>query len=124
MAKESRGRSDVLSMSDRAVLMVLGQFAPINSRTLSERMDINPGTISVYVQKLVSKGLVERLQSIDDRRQWLLHLTDDGEIAYNETIEGAVRYTRKFLNSLEEDEVNTLYTLLSKAAHALGYSWQ
>jgi hypothetical protein len=55
--------------------MVLGQFAPINPRRLSELMHINPGTISVYVQRLVEKGPVQREQDADDRRNWWLSRT-------------------------------------------------
>ena len=56
--------------------MVLGQFAPCNSRRLSELMDINPGTISVYVQRLVEMGLVQKEQDAEDRRNWWLTLTE------------------------------------------------
>jgi len=124
MSKESRGRPDMLSISDRAVLMVLGQFAPMNSRRLSEYMDINPGTISVYVQRLVAGGLIRRERSSEDRRNWLLDLTTNGKTAYRETVEGAVHYTRDFLKALTEEEAIILHALLRKAVNKLGYSWQ
>ena len=124
MTRESRGRPDVLSIADRAVIMVLGQCAPMNSRTLSEYMEINPGTISVYVQRLVSRGLVARSRDIDDRRNWLLDLTEAGKTAYRETVNGAVHYTRDFLTPLNEEERKILHTLLRKAVTALGYEWQ
>ena len=56
-AKYEKNNKTGLAFSDRAVLMVLGQLAPINSRQLSSMMSINPGTISQYVQSLVKKGI-------------------------------------------------------------------
>jgi DNA-binding MarR family transcriptional regulator len=113
-----------LMLSDRSVIMVLGQFAPLNSRQLSKIMDINPGTISVYVQRLVKKGLVQKYQDQDDRRNWLLNLTETGQTAYQETITGAVAYTEDFLSALSEREQRTLHQLLLKTSHSLGFDWQ
>jgi DNA-binding MarR family transcriptional regulator len=113
-----------LRLSDCSVLMVLGQFAPLNSRRLSELMDINPGTISVYVQRLVDMELVQKEQDAEDRRNWWLALTDLGQAAAQGVIGGAVEYTRDFLATLDEDEQQTLHRLLLKASHSLGFDWQ
>ncbi|MDY6878050.1 MAG: MarR family transcriptional regulator [Chloroflexota bacterium] len=124
MAEDERRQSTGLLLSDRAVLMVLGQCAPLNSRQLSHLMDINPGTISVYVHRLVSKGLIQKMQDEDDRRNWWLSLTEAGQTAYRETIVGTVIYTRDFLSALDEAEQRTLHLLLLKASHSLGFGWQ
>jgi DNA-binding MarR family transcriptional regulator len=113
-----------LTLSDCSTLMVLGQFAPLNARRLSELMGINPGTISVYVQRLVEQGLVQKEQDQGDRRNWWLTLTEAGQIAYEGIVAGAVAYTRDFLSALDENEQETLHTLLLKASHGLGYDWQ
>lgn len=113
-----------LILSDRAVLMVLGQFAPTNAAKLSTVMDINPGTVSVHVQRLVTNGLVRRDQDTGDRRNWWLTLTEEGTAAYDETIAGTVDYTRDFLSALDKSEQRTLHDLLVKAAHSLGFGWQ
>jgi len=124
LIKSEQQQATNLTLSDRAVLMVLGQFSPINSRKLSELMNINPGTISVYVQRLVSKGLVRKTQDEEDLRNWLLTLTKAGQKSYQETIAGAVAYTRDFLSVLEESEQKTLRKLLLKVSHNLGFGWQ
>ena len=113
-----------LNLSDRAVLMVLGQFAPCNSRRLSELMDINPGTISVYVQRLVKLGMIQKEQDLEDRRNWWLTLTAAGETAYQETIAGTVFFTQEFLQALSDEEQSTLHQLLLKTSHSLGFDWQ
>jgi DNA-binding MarR family transcriptional regulator len=124
MAGEETRDTLGLRLSDCSVLMVLGQFAPLNSRRLSQLMDINPGTISVYVQRLIEKGLVHRERDTADRRNWWLTLTDLGQTAAQGVIASAVEYTRDFLSALDEAERQTLHRLLLKASHGLGFDWQ
>ena len=123
MAQEETHNPLELRLSDCSVLMVLGQFAPLNARRLSELMDINPGTISVYVQRLVEMGLVQKEQDAEDRRNWWLTLTELGQMAAQGVIDEAVAYTRDFLATLDEDEQQTLHRLLLKAARDLGFDW-
>ena len=124
MASEETRNTLGLKLSDCSVLMVLGQFAPLNARRLSELMYINPGTISLYVQRLVEMGLVQKEQDVEDRRNWWLTLTDLGQAAAYGVTAGAVAYTRDFLAVLDEDEQQDLHHLLLKASHSLGFDWQ
>ncbi len=123
MAREEARNTLGLRLSDCSVLMVLGQFSPINSRRLAELMDVNPGTISVYVQRLVEIGLVEKEQDTTDRRNWQLALTQAGQAAARGVVAGTVEYTRDFLAPLDESERRTLHRLLLKASHGLGFDW-
>jgi len=113
-----------LGLPDRSTLMVLGQLAPTTARMLSRAMDINAGTISVYVQRLVDKALVTKTQDKDDRRTWWLALTKQGQAAYQETLEGAAAYTREFLAPLSNHEQVLLHEMLLKLSSELGYRWQ
>ena len=124
MAGETERNPLGLQMSDCSVLMVLRQLGPTNARRLSQAMDINPGTISVYVKRLVDKGLAERTQDTNDRRNWWITLTPLGKGAAEGVVAGAVQYTRDFLSSLSLSEQRTLRRLLLKASHDLGYEWQ
>jgi DNA-binding MarR family transcriptional regulator len=113
-----------LNLSDCAVLMVMYQVAPVNAAELSRIMDINPGTISVYVQRLVEMSLVQRERDTEDRRTWWLTLTDQGETVAREVVEQAAAYTRGLLSALDENEQETLRRLLLKVSHDLGFDWQ
>ena len=113
-----------LALSDCSVLMVLRQLEPINAAQLSRAMDINPGTISVYVQRLVEKGLLQREQDKEDRRNWWLTLTELGRATAQEVVNIAVEYTRDFLLALDEEEQRALHGALLKASHDLGFDWQ
>ena len=123
MVQEGLPEESGLSLSDRSMLMVLGQFEPVAARDLAKLMDINPGTISVYVQRLVEMGLVVRTQGEKDRRTWSLSLTEKGADAFSDTIDRAAAYTTSFLEPLNEDEQATLHGLMLKVAKGLGYPW-
>ena len=96
----------------------------LNSRRLSGLMDINPGTISLYVQRLVVKGIVKREQDGNDRRNWWLSLTESGQEVYRQTITGTIVYTRDFLSALSTPEQHVLHELLLKVSRSLGFDWQ
>jgi DNA-binding MarR family transcriptional regulator len=113
-----------LKISDCSVLMVMGRFAPLTSRKLSQVMDINPGTVSVYVQRLVEMGLVRKKQDAKDRRNWRLDLTPKGRLAAAAVCASAAEYTRDFLSGLSAEEQRELHRLLLKASHSLGFDWQ
>ena len=105
------------------MILVLGQLAPINLRRLAAVMQLSPGPVSQYVQRLVTKGLIEKTQDQADRRNWWLRLTPEGQATYAETAQGAVSYTRDFIKALDESEQRALHDLLLRAARDLGYDW-
>ena len=124
MARENPPEETGMTLYDCAVLMVIGQLTPVNSRQLSERMQVTPSTISVYVRRLSDKSLLRHERDPKDRRTWWLHLTEAGKFAYQQIIAGTVRYTRDFLSALSDEEQQTLHGLLHKAVHHLGFTWQ
>ena len=113
-----------LSLADCAVLVVMYQFAPLNSRTLAKIMDLNPGTISLYVQRLIQKRFIEKIQDRDDRRNWWLSLSSTGTKVTKGIVNEAVHYTDDFLSCLTIEEKSVLHTLILKISHSLGYTWQ
>lgn len=121
---EEAGDWEGLSLADCSVLLVLHQFAPTTAARLAEIMDINPGTISVYVRRLVDGGLVQRTQDADDLRTWWLTFTEAGQPVADAVVAGAAAYTHDFLAALDEAEQDTLHRLLLKASHSLGFEWQ
>jgi len=123
MVKEGMEVKTGLSLSDRSTLMVLGQLQPTTAGALSRQMDINPGTVSVYVQRLVERDLVVRSQNEEDRRTWVLSLTPEGRKAYEETLAGTVEYTRDFLTMLTDAEQEALHGMMLRVAVGLGHTW-
>ncbi len=124
LAKEEPEKRAGLTLYDCAILMVLGQSAPVTSHVLADRMQVARSTVSVYIRRLSQKGLVEMVQTQGDRRLWSLHLTEQGKVVYRAIVAGTVRYTRDFISALGPEDQRRLHRLLLKVSHSLGFTWQ
>jgi MarR family 2-MHQ and catechol resistance regulon transcriptional repressor len=67
-----------LGDSDFRVLDVLLHKGPMPVSALGPQVDLNPGSVSVAVDRLYKKGLVSRVESESDRRVRTVSLTERG----------------------------------------------
>src|SRR6201981_1137029 len=67
-----------LGDSDFRVLDVLLNQGPMPVNALGPKVDLNPGCVSVAVDRLYKKGLVSRVESENDRRVRTVSLTEKG----------------------------------------------
>jgi MarR family 2-MHQ and catechol resistance regulon transcriptional repressor len=67
-----------LGESDFRVLEVLLHKGPLPVNTIGPIVDLTPGSISIAVDRLVAKGLVNRVESTEDRRVRIVTLTSKG----------------------------------------------
>jgi MarR family transcriptional regulator, 2-MHQ and catechol-resistance regulon repressor len=67
-----------LGDSDFRVLDVLLEQGPMPVNALGPKVDLNPGSVSVAVDRLYKKGLVSRVESESDRRVRTVSLTAKG----------------------------------------------
>jgi MarR family transcriptional regulator, 2-MHQ and catechol-resistance regulon repressor len=68
-----------LGDSDFRVLEVLLYKGPLPVNTIGPKVNLTPGSISVAVDRLYSKGLVTRAESGQDRRIRIVALTPSGK---------------------------------------------
>jgi len=64
--------------SDFRVLEVLLHKGPMPVNAIGPKVDLNPGSVSVAVDRLYKKGFVSRLESSSDRRVRTVSLTEKG----------------------------------------------
>src|SRR6201993_2351555 len=67
-----------LGDSDFRVLDVLMHKGPMPVNAIGPKVDLNPGSVSVAVDRLYKKGLVNRIESTCDRRVRTVSLTQEG----------------------------------------------
>ncbi len=67
-----------LGDSDFRVLDVLLHKGPMPVNAIGPKVDLNPGSVSVAVDRLYKKGLVSRVESESDRRVRTVSLTEKG----------------------------------------------
>src|SRR5215510_997150 len=68
-----------LGLSDFAVLEVLLHKGPLPVNTIGPIVDLTPGSISIAVDRLFAKGLVNRIESTEDRQVRIVGLTQRGK---------------------------------------------
>lgn len=68
-----------LGFSDFAVLEVLLHKGPTPVNAIGDRVGLTSGSITVAVDRLEKKGLVERRADPGDRRARVVHLTEAGD---------------------------------------------
>lgn len=69
---------DGLGSSDFRVLDVLLHKGPMSVNAIGPKVDLNPGSVSVAVDRLYKKGLVNRVEDEKDRRIRVVSLTEKG----------------------------------------------
>ena len=67
-----------LGESDFRVLEVLLHKGPMPVNALGPKVNLNPGSVSVAVDRLYKKGLISRVESESDRRVRTVSLTEKG----------------------------------------------
>jgi MarR family transcriptional regulator, 2-MHQ and catechol-resistance regulon repressor len=67
-----------LGDSDFRVLDVLMHKGPMPVNALGPKVNLNPGSVSVAVDRLYKKGLISRVESESDRRVRTVSLTEKG----------------------------------------------
>jgi len=67
-----------LGESDFRVLEVLLHKGPMPVNAIGPKVDLNPGSVSVAVDRLYKKGFVSRVESARDRRVRTVALTEKG----------------------------------------------
>ncbi|MFJ9392406.1 MarR family winged helix-turn-helix transcriptional regulator [Nocardioides sp. NPDC101246] len=82
-------------------------------RLLRETL-VTSGTMTNRVDRLASRGLVERLPDPADRRGVLVRLTPDGKATVDSAFEALLAAEREFLDSLSDDQQSHLTDLLRR----------
>ncbi|MEV6805625.1 MarR family transcriptional regulator [Streptomyces sp. NPDC051132] len=98
----------------RALRMLAGAREPLRMRDLSERAGIAPRTATAIVDSLERDGLVERLRHPQDRRAFLLRLTEAGRRCHREAEEIDRLALAEATAGVAPDEREQLRTLLAR----------
>jgi MarR family 2-MHQ and catechol resistance regulon transcriptional repressor len=104
--------------SDFAVLEALLHKGPLPINEIGKKVLLTSGSITVAIDRLESKGLVERRASGTDRRARIVHLTKDGRALITRVYaDHASDMERLAAASLNRAERETLIRLLKKIGY-------
>lgn len=100
--------------SQKNILILLLEVKEITQRELTERLGIQPGSVSEILSKLEHSGWIQRRSSETDRRTSMITLTESGvRMAQEASSQRTARHQGMFA-CLTEEEKGTLLSLLEK----------
>ena len=109
-----------LTPPDAGILRLLSIGAGISQQELSGRLGIHPSRLVAILDELERRGFVQRKPNAGDRRQYALHLTEDGKRALVEIGQIGRQHQEALCAALSQAERETLTELLQKIAEEQG----
>ncbi|MFE4833897.1 MarR family winged helix-turn-helix transcriptional regulator [Arthrobacter sp. NPDC056691] len=115
-----RTREIGLTPGDAGVLRLLGRAPGLSQRSLADRLGAVPSRVVSLIDSLQERGLVERVRSNTDRRNYELHLTDAGQRVLRDLRGIAEQHEAELLAPLSGEQVAQLELLLAQLADGHG----
>jgi MarR family transcriptional regulator, 2-MHQ and catechol-resistance regulon repressor len=103
-----------LGLSDFGVLEVLLHKGPLPVNKIGPIVDLTPGSISIAVDRLVAKGLVNRVESAEDRRVRIVALSLRGKDLIVPAFRKHSGQMRKVFSELSPEQLRGLEVALKK----------
>ncbi len=87
---------------------------PLPVNTIGPIVDLTAGSISVAVERLAEKGLVSRIESLEDRRVRIVALTPRGKALIDSAFRKHSGQMKKVFSELSPEELRCVETALKK----------
>ncbi|MFS4460195.1 MarR family winged helix-turn-helix transcriptional regulator [Bdellovibrio sp. HCB2-146] len=101
------------------IMRWLDRNGEMNLKTLALYTYTDPATITRSVQQMIRQGLVEKVKSKDDGRQWMVRLSKKGQ-KYTPAIKKVYEDVAKiFIEGLSKSEQEQFSALLEKVGNSL-----
>ena len=103
-----------LTVSQFGVLEALYHLGPLYQKDLATKILKSTGNITMVVDNLEKRGLVERLRDEEDRRHYFVRITDQGARKIRSFFPGHVKRIVQEMGRLSKAELDTLGRLCKK----------
>jgi MarR family transcriptional regulator, organic hydroperoxide resistance regulator len=109
---------DICKKQEMTMLELLGKRGAMIMSELSDSARLCLSTATGIIDGLVSKGLVARSRSDEDRRIVQVQLTEEGITLYEQILETRLNMVRGMLGALDPGEQEIFVTLFRKIVAA------
>jgi MarR family 2-MHQ and catechol resistance regulon transcriptional repressor len=103
-----------LGESDFRVLEVLLHKGPMPVNAIGPKVDLNPGSVSVAVDRLYKKGFVSRVESSRDRRVRTVSLTEQGRQMFSPLFRRHTALIKRTFQGVSSEELQQFKLILKK----------
>jgi MarR family 2-MHQ and catechol resistance regulon transcriptional repressor len=103
-----------LGESDFRVIEILLHKGPMPVNAIGPKVDLNPGSVSVAVDRLYKKGFVSREECSSDRRVRTVSLTEKGRQMFVPLFRRHAALIRRAFEDVSPEELQQLKQILKK----------
>ena len=112
-------RGSELTPGQMHAIEIIGHEKSLRMKELAEKLGVTTGTLTVAVDKLERKGLIERRPHETDRRSYRVVLTKAGQKHFTSHHEYHVKLTEEIASVLSPEELETFGQVLEKVIKQL-----
>ena len=110
----AEGLGSAVSITEIHIIEKIGAQGPVRMSEIAKSIGVTLATLTVACDKLVAKGLVRRVRSLEDRRVVNITLTAKGRAAYEYHKAFHERMIASVLDSLSPEQTAVLAQSLEK----------
>jgi DNA-binding MarR family transcriptional regulator len=107
-------RGSDLTPGQMHAIEIIGHEKSLRMKELSEKLGVTTGTLTVTVDRLEQKGLIERKPHETDRRSYRVVLTGTGEKHFVRHHEYHLKLTEEIASALTPEELEIFECVLEK----------
>lgn len=108
-----------LSLMQYSLLRILYDKEPLRMSELANLLGIHKSAVSIKVEKLEKKGLIQRERDQQDRRNIYLYVSPKGKKQYEETEEKIAQFLTHIMQQLSPEEMEAFLDGYIKIASAI-----
>ncbi|MGE4519544.1 MAG: MarR family winged helix-turn-helix transcriptional regulator [Desulfobacteraceae bacterium] len=101
-----------LTLAQTHTLEILGAGDSIKMKELALKMGVTTGTLTVMIDTLEKKGFVKRTRNPEDRRSYVIMLTEKGRSCHETHSDFHVKLTRECTSGFSEADMEKFESLL------------
>lgn len=107
-----------LTYSQLGILEALVEAGPLCQKDLGEKILKSSGNVTLVIDNLEKRKLVQRERKGDDRRVVTIYLTEDGKRIIHEVLPRLARFFQEEMKAITSEEQNTLSSICKKLTGA------
>lgn len=109
---ESYNQQFGLSITEWRIMAVLGEYSGISADEVSIKTQIEKSLISRAISKLLSRKLINRTISVEDKRRSELTLSEIGYKVYEQIVPMSLDYEKQLLSCLNQEQQEQLSSII------------
>jgi len=107
-------RGSDLTPGQMHAIEIIGHDQSLRMKELAEKLGVTTGTLTVTVDRLEHKGLIERKPHETDRRSYRVVLTETGQDHFTRHHQFHLKLTEELVSTLTAEELSAFEATLEK----------